>query len=111
MGPGEVIAAVALFVGMPWAVFTGIAKVKAANAVGRGRTGGSEIRKSELEALIGNAVDDATAPLVRRLEILEAIATDDDAAMDRIDPAVLADTLDLGVEDEGPAAARRRTRS
>lgn len=111
MGAGEVIAAIALFVGMPWAVFTGIAKVKAASVVGHAQSGGSEIRKSELQALIGDAVDDATAPLVRRIEILEAIATEENAAMDRIDPAVLSDTLDLGAEEEGPAAVRRRTRS
>ncbi|WP_420457589.1 hypothetical protein [Rubrivirga sp.] len=111
MGPGEVIAAIALFVGMPWAVFTGIAKVKAAGGGDRARSGGSEIRKSELEAIIGVAVEDATAPLVRRVEALEAIVTEDDAAFDRIDPAVLAGALDVESEDAGPAAARRRTRS
>ena len=113
MGPGEVIAAIALFVGMPWAVFTGIAKIKAAGggAPARGRAGGPEIRKSELEAMIDRAVDESTQSLVRRIEVLEALATEDDLAMDRIDPAVLADALDHEAEAEGPAAARRRTRS
>ncbi len=105
---GEVIAAIALFVGMPWAVFSGIAKVKAASVVSKLEgTGGAEIRKSELDAMIAVAVDDATTSLQRRVEVLEAIVTDEAESFDRIDPAVLSDALDA----DGPAAARRRTRS
>lgn len=107
MGPFEVMAAFALFVGTPWAVFTGIAKIKAA---GGGSGGGTSLRRSELEAIIETAVEDATAPLVRRVETLEAIVTQEEAAMDRIDPAVLADALDHDAEEEGPIGARRRTR-
>lgn len=101
------MAAIALFVGAPWAVFSGIAKVKAA---GRSEGGGASLRKSELEAIIGTAVEDATAPLRRRVETLEAIVTQEEAAMDRIDPAVLADALDHDAEADAPTAARRRTR-
>ena len=108
MGPGEVIAALALFVGMPWAVFSGIAKIKAAD--GGGSRDGASLRKSEREAIIGAAVEDATAPLRRRVETLEAIVTQEDGAMDRIDPAVLADALDHDAEAAAPTAARRRTR-
>ena len=108
MGPGEAIAALALFIGAPWAVFSGIAKVKAA---GRGSTEGASLRKSELAAIVEAAVENATAPLVRRVETLEAIVTQEDEAMDRIDPAVLADALDHEAEETGPAAARRRTRA
>ncbi|PAP77308.1 hypothetical protein [Rubrivirga marina] len=110
MGPGEVIAALALFVGMPWAVFSGIAKIKAASHGGGGSREGASLRKSELEAIIGTAVEDATAPLIRRVETLEAIVTQEEAAMDRIDPAVLADALDHDAEADAPAGARRRTR-
>ena len=101
-----VIAILSLFIGLPWVVFAGIAKVKAA----QGGSSGSSLRKSELEAIIGVAVEDATAQLRRRVETLEAIVTQEDAAMDRIDPAVLADALDHDAEAEAPTAARRRTR-
>lgn len=98
------MAAIALFVGLPWAVFTGIAKVKAA-----GGGGGTSLRKSELEAIIETAVEDATSPLRRRVEALEAIVTSEDPAPARLDPAVLADALG-DPEAEEPAAVRRRTR-
>jgi len=111
MGPGEAIAALALFVGMPWVVFSGIAKIKAAS-MGAGSGGGAQLRKSELQALIEVAVEDATEPLVRRIETLEAIAIDEQGHQDRLDAAVLADALDPDAfDDEVPAAARRRTRS
>ena len=133
MGAGEVIAAIALFVGMPWAVFTGIAKVKAAGLTG-GRQGGgegTELRASELRSMIESSVEEATAPLVRRIETLEAIATGDEpgdrvslasagaqaagaqtAGAGRLDPATLADVFDTDLdEDDEVAAARRRARS
>ena len=107
MGPGEVIAALALFVGAPWAVLSGIAKIKAAGGEG----GGEAMRKSELEALVREAAEEAAAPLRRRVETLEAIVTQEDEAMDRIDPAVLADALGPDEAEGAPAAARRRTRA
>lgn len=108
----EAIAILSLFIGLPWVVFSGIAKVKAAGAttLPSGR-GGSDIRKSELEALITASVEDATAPLVRRIEVLEAILTDEDAAMDRIDPAVLAGVLDPTSEADDWEDAPRRARA
>ena len=105
MGPGEALAAIALFVGMPWAVFSGIAKVKAAS-----RGGGDSLRKSELEALIQDAVADAVEPLQRRIETLEAIAINEDSGQRRLDAAVLADALEPDAEPAAPAA-RRRVRS
>lgn len=112
MGPGEAIAVLSLFIGLPWVVFSGIAKVRAAGATTlRSGRGTSEIRKSELDALISASVEDATAPLLRRVEVLEAILTDEDAAMDRIDPAVLAGVLDPSAEAGEWEDAPRRARA
>ena len=58
-----------IFIGLPWVVFSGIAKVKTAGSRSSGK-GGSGIRKSELEALIAVSVEEATAPLLRRVEVL-----------------------------------------
>ena len=114
MGFEELLAAVALFVGMPWAVFSGIAKVKAAS-----RGEGDSLRKSELEAMIQDAVAQAVEPFQRRIETLEAIATDEDAGQRRLDAAVLAgafpggvaDALEPDVEPADSAAVPRRVRS
>ena len=80
--------------------------VVSARKAGGGR--GEELRLSELERLIDAAVEDAAAPLRRRIETLEAIVTDDEPDRQRLDPAALADAL--GEPDE-PAAVRRRTRA
>ena len=101
MGPGEVIAALALFVGMPWAVFTGIAKVKAAKA-----GEGAELRMSELRGLVEDAVAEAAAPLAARIETLEAIVTDDEPSARRPLVDALPDD-DLGE----PAVVGRRARA
>ena len=102
----DIVFAVALFVGLPWAVFTGLAKVEAAKA----KEGGG-LRASELEALVRSAVADAVDPLRQRIETLEAIATDDEprrADDGRLDPAVLADVLGAdSVPHEEPVARRR----
>ena len=107
----DIVFAVALFVGLPWAVFTGLAKVEAAKA----KEGGG-LRASELEALVRSAVADAVDPLRQRIETLEAIATDDEPRRvslggpgdDRLDPAVLADVLGAdSVPHEEPVARRR----
>ena len=104
------MAAIALFVGMPWAVFSGIAKIKAASAPERrGRDAGG-LRRSDLEDIVRTAVEDATQPLVRRLETLEAIVTDEEPE-GRLDPAVLADALEPDLDEDAPVAARRRTRA
>ena len=106
MGVTELLAAVAFFVGMPWAVFSGIAKVKAAS-----KGEGESLRKSELEALIHDAVAEAVEPFQRRIETLEAIATDVDDDPRRIDAAVLADALEPDPVSADPAGVRRRARS
>ena len=106
MGPGEVIATLAFLIGMPWVIFSGVAKVKAAKAMEQGG-----LRASELEALVRSAVADAVDPLRQRIETLEAIATDDEprrADDGRLDPAVLADVLGAdSVPHEEPVARRR----
>ena len=96
-----------VFVGGPWAVFTGIAKVKAAGAAKSVKAGG--LRMSELKALVEEAVADATAPLRARIESLEAIVTDEEATH-RLDAALLAD-LEGDPDDEEPLHISRRTRS
>ena len=99
-----------LFVLFPAVVGAAVVNAKKAKA------GGEEMRLSDLERLIEAAVEDATGPLVRRIETLEAIVTDDDPAgparqPGRIDPAALADALGETEDAEGPAAVRRRARS
>jgi hypothetical protein len=99
-------AVTAIFVGLPWALFTGIARVKAAGA-----GDGTELRVSELQGLIDEAVAEATAPLVARIETLEAIVTDDEpTARPRLANALdaLPDDEDLGAK---PVDAGRRTRA
>lgn len=100
------MAVLALFIGAPWVVFTGIAKVKAA---GQSASGPDTLRRSELQALVAEAVDEATAPLVARIETLEAIVTDDEPA-GRLDRRVLDEALD-DPEPLGAAAGRARVRS
>ena len=103
----EVFVVAAIFIGMPWAIFTGIAKVKAA-----GTGNGKGLRRSELRQLVEEAVEEATEPLRARIESLEAIATEDEHATRRLDAALLADLESPAlVSDEEPAAVRRRTRS
>ena len=117
MDPGTVVVAlvsvVSLFLLMPYITFEGIKSLRSS-----GSSSGAAMRRSELEATIAAAVDDATEPLRRRIEALEAIAAGDEPARprvdaetsgDRIDPALLADAL--GEEhDDAPAAVRRRAR-
>ena len=100
----DVIAILSVFVGAPWAIFSGIAKVKAAGGEGE------SLRRSELEALVQDAVAQATEPLQRRIETLEAIATDVDADTRRLYAAVLADALEPDPDPVDPAAVRRRAR-
>lgn len=103
---GEILAMLIVFVGGPWSVFTGIAKVKAA---GTSKAGGG-IRRSELEAMVEDAVADATAPLRARIESLEAIVTDEEgAATKRLDAALLDELeRDLDAEDDLVRSVRVR---
>lgn len=96
----------AIFIGMPWAIFSGLAKIKAA----KGEAEGSNLRKSELDAMIRDAVDQAVEPFQRRIETLEAIAIDEDAPQRHLDAATLADAFDPIDDLDEPAAVRRRTR-
>ena len=109
MPPGEVFlgvtAILSLFVLLPSII--GFTVVRS-----RRNKGGREMRQSELQAVIGAAVDEATEPLRRRVEALEAIATaTDEEPASRIDPAVLADVLaPLPDEADDVAATARRAR-
>lgn len=97
-----------VFVGGPWAVFTGIAKVKAAGVAKTVRSGG--LRRSELKAMVEDAVADATAPLRARIQSLEAIVTDeDDAAAKRLDAALL-DELEADLDAENDLVRSVRVR-
>lgn len=93
----EFLIVATVFVGLPAVIFDGIAKLKRADA--KAKEGGA-MRKSELEALIRVAVEDATEPLHRRIETLEAIATSDEPQGGRIDAAVLSEAL--GVPGAAP---------
>ena len=106
---GEIVAMLIVFVGGPWAVFTGIAKVKAAGAANSIKSG-SGLRMSELKGLVEDAVADATAPLRARIEHLEAIATEDDHSSRRLDAALLAD-LQSDLDDHEMARSPRRVTS
>ena len=100
----DVVGIIAVFVGLPWVVFSGIAKVKAAKAAE-----GVGMRASELDALVRRSVADAVGPLQRRIETLEAIATDDEPSRSRLDPGPLAaDPLDPTRAERAPS---RRARS
>lgn len=96
---GEVLAMVILFIGAPWAIFTGIAKVRASNH--SSTQDGSALRMSELRRLIDQTVAEATAPLVARIETLEAIVTDEDAPSGNYGRAgrIDAELLDAGFEE------------
>lgn len=109
------VTAALLFGFIPWTIMKTI----------QGRKGsGKELSTSELRSLINEAVDEATRPLRRRIETLEAINTDPDDPLgrgfeddevegdaSRIDPALLADDPLAGEEQSEAVGARRRTRS
>lgn len=101
-----IFASLITLVGMPWVIFWGIAKLRAQQS----GAGGTQLRRSDLEAIIGAAVEEANAPVIRRLEALEAIATDEEVAQSRIDAAVLAGALEPDDASELPDAARQRLR-
>lgn len=103
----EVIGIVSVFVILPAIIVQAVTTVKKAKYEAQARSGSSDgLRASELQRLIREAVEDAVEPLHARIDALEGSADEDG----RIDPAVLADTLDSDLDDE-VAAARRRTRS
>ncbi len=69
----EFLTVFSLFVILPSIVFTNIRKMKEAKyraKIGVGEEG-SALRLSELDALIQEAVDEAVAPLERRIRLLE----------------------------------------
>lgn len=112
---GEVLAMVILFIGAPWAIFTGIAKVRASNHPST--QAGSALRMSELHRLIEQAVAGATAPLIARIETLEAIVTDEDAPSDshgragRIDVELLGEGSEEAPDPVHETAGPRSVRS
>lgn len=113
----EVVAILAIFVVLPSVIVGGIIKVKQAKYEAMERGGGGELRASELQRIIREAVEDAVEPLYERIEALEGRAASETpseierpVAESRLDPAALADALDDPEAEDEPAAARRRTR-
>lgn len=102
----EFLTVFSLFIILPSIVFTNIRKMKEAKYKARIGVGeeGSALRLSELDVLIQEAVDEAVAPLERRLHQLE-----------RERPAGLLEApeplLDDAEEGEGVAPIRRRSRT
>jgi hypothetical protein len=64
-----VITIISVFVAFPAIIINGIVRAKKAKAEAKG--GGDALRMSELQLLIEAAVDEATAPLLARIEVLE----------------------------------------
>ncbi|MEM6328026.1 MAG: hypothetical protein AAF791_13000 [Bacteroidota bacterium] len=92
-----------LFVLAPMAVFRGIRGLRDSNS-GRASEG-SAIRRSDLQAMIDDAVIEATAPLIARLDELEHELLMGEG---RISPDVLADALD---DPDADTEANHRTTS
>lgn len=70
---------------------------------------GDALRRSELDQMIQESVEDALEPYRQRIETLEAIATDPDEKLEgRVDPTLL---LDDPEELETHEADSQRTRA
>ena len=102
----EIVAIVSFFVILPTIIALTVTSLKKAKYEAMKSNGGDGLRASELQSLIRDAVADAVAPLVDRLEALEP-----DTAEPRIDLSVLADVLEDGEDDRDVSAARRRAQS
>ncbi|CAN5597299.1 hypothetical protein BH23BAC4_BH23BAC4_11200 [soil metagenome] len=100
------VAILALFIGMPIVIFSGIARLKSMSS------SGSELSSRELRDLIYEASFEAQAPLVQRIERLEALHADDpDLAARRSLPAARSEDDevldDLGDDDDSLALPPR----
>jgi hypothetical protein len=95
-----------LFVVFPAVLFRGIARVKGARA--KSGTAGESLRLSELTSMIDSAVEQETAGLRARIEVLEEIATsrNDDFRLLNSAPPVLEMS-----DPEGEEVAGVRPRS
>ena len=94
-----------LFVLAPTAILRGIRGLRESRPVNE--SGGPAIRRSDLQAMIDDAVIEATAPLVARVDELERELLLGD---DRISDDALAEAFDEPFE-EHDEPVRRRTRS
>lgn len=112
----DALVPLVLFVMSPMAVFWGIAQLKKAKA-----GTGTEMRASELKALIGDAVGEATAGLSARVADLEERLGDEPAwaIRERVNPPhaprlgddVLAAALDPDADMDDARPVRRATRA
>ncbi len=110
----DVVAILAIFVLLPAIITQAVVRSKRAKYEAEARIGsGDGLRASELQRLIREAVEDAVEPLHARLDALEGGTPDPSPRpAGRLDPAVLADTLEVDeVDEDEPAAVRRRARS
>lgn len=105
-----IIAALAIMAGTFFAVVKAVlGYLSNKHQLPSGKTAnGSSLTTSELETMIRRAVDEANAPMRRRLEVLEAIVTDpDERAELSARQHRLLEELDE-TESAEPVAARRR---
>lgn len=98
-----------LFVLAPAGVFKGIRGLRETRSDREGgrRAGGDVMRKSELQAMIDDAVIEATEPLVARIDELERAHLLGDG---RLDASVLEEALTDPDEQEPGRPHRPRTR-
>lgn len=105
-----IIAALAIMAGTFFAIVKAVlGYLSSKHHLPSGKSGsGSSLTTSELENMIRRAVDDANAPMRRRLEVLEAIVTDPEERA-QLSPRQhrLLEELDES-EAVDPVAARRR---
>ncbi len=109
--PGDIIIVFILFVLAPLAVFRGIKMLRDSNpSEGTRNASGSEsgMRKSELEALIRDAVIEATAPLAVRIDDLEREILLGDG---RLDASTLSEAFDDNFAPEADFASGETARS
>ncbi|HLA64401.1 MAG TPA: hypothetical protein VK610_08220 [Rhodothermales bacterium] len=99
-----------LFVAFPAVLMKGISRLRRERAENAGA--GGALRMSELERMIAGAVAHATAPMLARIETLEAIVTERDEPVARL-AAPSRDRLALPAPDdeEEMAAPRARVRA
>ena len=104
----EVLVVFILFVLAPYVVFRGVrGLVDSKNKSNVGESGGEAMRRSELQAMIDDAVIEATAPLVARIDELER---DMLLGEGRLDASVIAEALE-DPDDLDRAAEPRRQRA
>ena len=103
----EVLVVFILFVLAPYVVFRGIKELRQRGPDREASRDGNAMRRSELQAMIDDAVIEATAPLVARIDELER---DMLLGEGRLDASVIAEALE-DPDDLDRAAEPRRQRA